>query len=313
MCQIGGAKVPDSSSLFVYCLVIDHTGWLNDLYFLQLTSRIGTVYDRHRPSRRKLVDYRKAVTDGECVGVCRVIRRVEADIPPVRRALVPRLVARHVLRAAAILSVFGLTAWTAALTKRATGTPAALANIRVISRPGVEAEGGGEAGFETIQVKAPIGASESPATPMPRETLKPRSEVAPTIVADRSIRWFNGRPIRPVRTMMMTVTAYSPDARSCGESADGITATLHSVTTNGHRLVAADPKVLAYGSMISIPGYDQGRIVPVLDCGAKIKGRRLDVLYATHEEALKWGNRNIKVTIWGYADGLPADNPRTLR
>lgn len=240
-----------------------------------------------------------------------MIRRVEADLPPVERALKPRLVARQVLLAAAILSVFGLTAWTAALTKRASGTPAALANIRVISRPGVEAEGGGEAGFEALQV------SNTPAErtlPEAKDRSKTRPAAAsPKVIADRSIRWFNGRPIRPVRTMMMTVTAYSPDEHSCGDSADGITATLHSVTTNGHRLVAADPKVLPYGSMVSIPGYDQGRIVPVLDCGAKIKGRRLDVLYATHEEALKWGNRSIRVTIWGYADGLPAENPRKLR
>jgi hypothetical protein len=41
---------------------------------------------------------------------------------------------------------------------------------------------------------------------------------------DPSTRWFNGRPIRPARTMWMTVTAYSPDERSCPGTADGATA-----------------------------------------------------------------------------------------
>ena len=119
----------------------------------------------------------------------------------------------------------------------------------------------------------------------------------------------------------MTVTAYSPDPRSCGDSADGITATLHSVTTNAHRLVAADPTVLPYGSMLTVPGYGiikagdarEPAIVPVLDCGSKIKGQRLDVLFPTHEEAMKWGVQLLPVTVWEYADGLAAGNVRAER
>ncbi|MCK6476053.1 MAG: 3D domain-containing protein [Phycisphaerales bacterium] len=131
--------------------------------------------------------------------------------------------------------------------------------------------------------------------------------------ADANIRWFNGRPVRPVGRMTMTVTAYSPDANSCGDSADGLTATLHNVSTNASVLVAADPRVLRYGSMISVPGYDNGQIVPVLDCGGKIRGRRLDVLFPTHEQAKAWGVRRLEVVVWGYADGKPAVDPRRLR
>lgn len=133
------------------------------------------------------------------------------------------------------------------------------------------------------------------------------------LAKDPNVRWFNGRPVRPAKTMWMLVTAYSPDWRSCGDSADGLTATLHPVETNGHALVAADPRVLRYGSMITVPGYDDGRIVPVLDCGGAIKGRRLDVLFPTHHEARKWGVRRLQVTVWEYADGQPAENPRKLR
>ena len=116
---------------------------------------------------------------------------------------------------------------------------------------------------------------------------------------------FNGRPIRLVRTMRMKVTAYSPDHRSCGASADGITASGYSVLTNGGCMVAADPRLLPLGSLVSVPGYDGGAVVPVLDTGGAIKGQRLDVLYPTHEIAMQWGVRELEVGVWEYADGLP--------
>jgi 3D (Asp-Asp-Asp) domain-containing protein len=131
--------------------------------------------------------------------------------------------------------------------------------------------------------------------------------------ADASVRWFNGRPVRPARQMWMTVTGYSPDERSCGDSADGLTATLHSVSTNNMNLVAADTRILPFGSMISIPGYNDTKVVPVLDRGGAIKGRRLDLLFPTHEAARQWGVKRLLVTVWEYADGQPADNPRALR
>ena len=124
---------------------------------------------------------------------------------------------------------------------------------------------------------------------------------------------YNGRPIRPVATLRMKVTAYSPDWRSCGESADGITASGYSVLTNGGYMVAADPRVLPLGSLVSVPGYDGGAVVPVLDTGGAIKGNRLDVLYPTHEVAMRWGVQEIDVTVWEYADGLPNGFRRVRR
>jgi len=134
------------------------------------------------------------------------------------------------------------------------------------------------------------------------------------IVAEEDIRWlsdevryFNGRPIRPVRKLTMVVTAYSPDERSCGKWADGITASGYSVWTNGMKLVAADTSILPFGSLISVPGYDGENVVPVLDRGGAIKGMRLDVLYPSHERARRWGVQELEVTVWDYADGGPND------
>lgn len=137
-------------------------------------------------------------------------------------------------------------------------------------------------------------------TPMPEITAEaPIEAPAPPKPTGLS---FNGRPLRKAKTLRMLVTAYSPDARSCGDSADNITASGYSVWTNAMKLVAADPRVLRYGSVISVPGYDEGNPVPVLDCGGAIKGNRLDVLFPTHEIARRWGKRWVDVTVWKYAD-----------
>ncbi len=118
----------------------------------------------------------------------------------------------------------------------------------------------------------------------------------------QDVPMFDGRPIRRVRQLTMLTTAYSPDARSCGKWADGYTASGYSVWTNGMKLVAADTRLLPFGSLVSIPGYNGGRPVPVLDRGGKIKGNRLDLLYPTHEIALQWGAKHLTVDIWEYAD-----------
>jgi 3D (Asp-Asp-Asp) domain-containing protein len=127
------------------------------------------------------------------------------------------------------------------------------------------------------------------------------------------VRTYNGRPLRRVGVLRMKVTAYSPDERSCGASADGITASGYSVLANGGFLVAADPRVLPLGSLVSVPGYDGGAVVPVLDTGGAIKGHRLDVLYPTHEVAMEWGIQELDVEVWDYADGLPNGFRRVRR
>lgn len=112
---------------------------------------------------------------------------------------------------------------------------------------------------------------------------------------------FDHKPIRPVKTRTMKTTAYSPDERSCGKWADGITASGKSVWMNGGRLVAADRKV-PYGTIMTIPGYNNGKPVQVWDRGGKIKGNRLDLLYPTHEIALQWGVQDLPVVFWEFVE-----------
>jgi 3D (Asp-Asp-Asp) domain-containing protein len=96
----------------------------------------------------------------------------------------------------------------------------------------------------------------------------------------------------------MLVTAYCPCSICCGPGAKGVTASGKSVTTNGGRLVAADTRVLPFGTRVSIPGYHAGQPVPVLDRGGRIKGNRLDVLFPTHAAARQWGSQWLTVTVF---------------
>lgn len=147
------------------------------------------------------------------------------------------------------------------------------------------------------------GGEEIVSAPTPDEGAGVASvEQTTSGAVDPEIRYFNGRPVRPARVIWMTVTAYSPDHRSCGKWADGVTASNKSVWTNAMKLVAADTDLLPFGSLLSVPGYDNGKIVPVLDRGGAIKGARLDVLYPTHQIARRWGVQRLPVTVWEYAD-----------
>ena len=93
----------------------------------------------------------------------------------------------------------------------------------------------------------------------------------------------------------MRVTAYCPCSQCCGEFSDGITACGHEIQP-GDTFVAADRRY-PFGTEMLIPGYSTGQPVKVLDRGGAIKGNRLDVFFATHEEALEWGVQYLTVNV----------------
>jgi len=93
--------------------------------------------------------------------------------------------------------------------------------------------------------------------------------------------------IRLVEATVMKVTAYCPCKECCGRYTDGFTASNYQIE-KGDRFVAAD-KGIPFGTMLVVPGYNNGKPVPVLDRGKAIVKDRLDVFFDTHQEALDWG------------------------
>ena len=98
------------------------------------------------------------------------------------------------------------------------------------------------------------------------------------------------------RTVEMEVTAYCACTKCCGPKAQGITASGRHVSHNGGVFVAAD-RMYKFGTKLIVPGYGNSQPVEVLDRGGAIKGNKLDVYFASHQEALKWGRQKLAVTI----------------
>jgi len=126
-----------------------------------------------------------------------------------------------------------------------------------------------------------------PAIKAPGELLRPAKLTA---IANRPAS------IEQRRTVRMEVTAYCPCTKCCGPAAQGITASGERVSYNGGKFVAADTDVLPFGTRLLIPGYD-AQTVEVIDRGGAIKGRKLDVFYPTHEQALEWGRKMVDVVV----------------
>jgi len=60
-------------------------------------------------------------------------------------------------------------------------------------------------------------------------------------------------------------------------------------------MIAADPRVLPVGSVVrieSIPGQYSGAYT-VMDTGAKIKGRRIDIFIPSCAQARRFGKRTV--------------------
>lgn len=132
-------------------------------------------------------------------------------------------------------------------------------------------------------------------------TLRPEDAVHPSAPRPRGSA---DSPPRNTRTISMLVTAYCPCRRCCGRYSDGRTASGRSIRADGSMFVAADTRLLPFGTRVSVPGYHGGAPVSVLDRGAKIKGDRLDVFFLSHARAKAWGARRLDVTVYSPRPGL---------
>jgi 3D (Asp-Asp-Asp) domain-containing protein len=59
-------------------------------------------------------------------------------------------------------------------------------------------------------------------------------------------------------------------------------------------VVAVDPNVIPMGTKLYVEGY--GNAIAA-DQGGAIKGNRIDLYFDSHQEAMNWGMKTVKVTI----------------
>ena len=100
-----------------------------------------------------------------------------------------------------------------------------------------------------------------------------------------------GESIRFERALEVLSTAYCPCPICCGPGATGMT---HIGVPAKKGVIAVDPRVIPLGSRVYVDGYGYALAA---DTGSAIKGNRIDVCFDTHEEALAWGMRRLKVYI----------------
>ena len=93
------------------------------------------------------------------------------------------------------------------------------------------------------------------------------------------------------RTLSMVTTGYCPCAK-CNFPYGGQPSYLGYPLARG--IIAVDPNIIPMGTRLYVEGYGSGIAA---DQGNAIKGNRLDLFFDTHQEALKWGIRTVKVTI----------------
>ena len=93
-----------------------------------------------------------------------------------------------------------------------------------------------------------------------------------------------------------TLTAYCPCAKCCGKWANGITAT--GTTATEGRTIAVDPRVIPYGSSVTIYFADgTSHTYTAEDCGGAIKENRIDVFFDDHETARAFGVQSAMVYV----------------
>lgn len=98
------------------------------------------------------------------------------------------------------------------------------------------------------------------------------------------------------------LTAYCPCKKCCGKWAENrpigkdgkeIVYTASGAIAEPGKTVAADTSILPFGKKVYIDGHEY----TVQDTGGAIKGNRIDVYFADHQEALKFGVQYKEVFI----------------
>src|SRR5664280_2860698 len=123
-------------------------------------------------------------------------------------------------------------------------------------------------------------------TPQVHRTFIRLAQVQPAMEVSRASK--------PLRFETFEVTAYSPTAAECDANPMS-TASGKRVYVGG---IAADLRVLPFGSIVIIPGYNNNGPCTVIDTGGAIRGHKLDVFLWSSHEAVHWGRRkNVRVQI----------------
>jgi 3D (Asp-Asp-Asp) domain-containing protein len=160
-----------------------------------------------------------------------------------------------------------------------------LAEIKPSSEPATQQQEKQEP-TQAAQQQKKEAAQSTDTTTAPTETAKLSGTVADAAPSETRIvsteNTINAAP------QIYNATSYSRAGR--GASGMGV----HSGT------IAADPKVLPFGTRVHLDAGEYSGEYVVTDAGTAIKGRKIDIWLPTYSAACRFGRRNVKLTVLSY-------------
>lgn len=117
-----------------------------------------------------------------------------------------------------------------------------------------------------------------------------KEKITVTTRGSSTTREVSATPISSDKWIWAEATAYCPCASCCGKET-GITASGTKATAG--RTIAASSNY-SFGTKIEIEGLG---VYTVEDRGGAINGNRIDIFFNTHQEALNFGRRQIKMRV----------------
>ena len=156
---------------------------------------------------------------------------------------------------------------------------------------------------ETKQAEAPfVGDKLQAPRPKPQPKVQPDSTVQPVSTVETVQPGQTSQPAKQApkpqpkpATYTYEATFYTATCRGCsGTTAMGVDVR-HTTQYKGYRVVAADRSV-PFGTIMRIT-LEDGTVINaiVADRGGGIKGKRLDVLVASYDEAIRLGRQQVTV------------------
>jgi 3D (Asp-Asp-Asp) domain-containing protein/LysM repeat protein len=127
-----------------------------------------------------------------------------------------------------------------------------------------------------------------PNLPIVKKNVKPKKALTSVIKAKvkaASVKK-SGKKVIKVKA-----TAYTASCTGCS----GVTRTGVNLKSNPNsKVISVDPKVIPLGSKVYVEGYGYATAA---DTGGAIKGNRIDIFIASHNDAINFGAKQLKVTI----------------
>lgn len=157
---------------------------------------------------------------------------------------------------------------------------------------------------EAVPQEARAKSGQSAATKAPKSIAAPEAVKQPSKTPSKppvSVPVSAPAPEQIITSLKVTATGYTAGFESTGKTSKhpqyGITYSGVKVRRdkNAVSTIAADPRIIPLGSILYIPGY--GYAV-VADTGSAIKGRKIDLYFATTKQVYKeWGKKTVEVQL----------------